>query len=212
MEHVVLTVSPAVARLAGGIVEIIFARSWKALALRGVVGILFGLVAFLRPGITLSALVLLFGAYCLIDGILAIVAGTRQRAREYAFLLAIEGLIGVSIGVVAFLWTGMTALVLIDLIAFWAIFTGLLEIAAAVRVRRALPGVFLLGLGGVASVVLGVMALLWPAAGALVIVALLGWYALFFGAALLLLALRLRRLSKSLEPFCHELDPQHRTA
>ena len=185
--------------------EIFFVRGWKPLALRGLVSVLFGFVAFLWPTITLTALVLLFGAYSLVDGVLALAAGTRQGARQHGWLLALEGLIGVGIGLAAFLYTGMTALVLVDLIGAWAILTGILEVFAAVRLRRELPGELLFGFAGCASIVLGAMMLVWPTAGAFVIVVLLGCYAFFFGTAILLLALRLRRLTSRIESFHGEL-------
>jgi len=97
--------------------EIVFVRSWKPLAFRGFFGVLFGLIAFLWPSVTLFGLVLLFGAYVLVDGFLAITAAVRQRARERAWALALEGFIGVGIGLAAFLWTGMTAVLFVDLIA-----------------------------------------------------------------------------------------------
>jgi uncharacterized membrane protein HdeD (DUF308 family) len=176
-------------------VEIFFARSWKALALRGLAGVLFGIAAFLWPSMTLGGLVLFFGGYALVDGFLALVAATRQPAREHAWKLVLEALIGIAIGLAAFFWTGMTALVLVDLIALWAIATGVLELALAVRLRREIAGELLLGLSGTASVLLGVLMLVWPRVSAFVIVVLLGAYALFFGATMILFALRLRRIT-----------------
>ena len=173
--------------------EIFFVRSWKPLALRGLVGLLFGVTAFLWPSITLTGLVLLFGGYALVDGVLAITAAPRQRAREHVWALVLEGLVGVGIGLAAFLWTGATALVLVRMIALWAILTGALEISLAIQLRREIPGEFLLGLAGGASLLLGVLMLLWPAASAFVIVILLGCYAIVFGASILALAFRLRR-------------------
>ena len=208
MERIVLSRASSVSVSEEDIVEIFIVRSWKPLALRGLAGVLFGLVAFLWPSITLAGLVLLFGAYALVDGLFTITAVTRQQAREHAWTLALEGLIGLGIGLAAFLWTGMTAVVLVNIVAFWAIFTGILEIALAVRLRREIPGEFLLGLAGGASVLLGVLMFLWPAASAFVIVVMLGCYALFFGASMLALAFRLRRLTSRLETF-HDVPRSH---
>jgi uncharacterized membrane protein HdeD (DUF308 family) len=172
-------------------VEIVVVRSWRALVPRGIIAILFGLVAFLWPSITLSALVLLFGAYALLDGVLALAAGTHRRA----WMLLLEGLLGVGIGLAAFFWTGFTTVVLVDLIALWAIATGLLELVAAVHLRREVPGELMLGMAGCASILLGVLMMAWPRLSAFVIVTLLGFYALFFGSTMLMLALRLRKLA-----------------
>jgi uncharacterized membrane protein HdeD (DUF308 family) len=173
-------------------VEIVVVRSWRSLVPRGVIAILFGIVAFLWPSITLSALVLLFGAYSLLDGVLALASGTHRRA----WMLLLEGLIGVGVGLAAFLWTGFTTIVLVNLIALWAIATGVLELVAAVHLRREVPGELLLGFAGSASIVLGLLMIAWPRLSAFVIVTLLGFYALFFGSTMLMLALRLRSLTR----------------
>ena len=192
--------------------EVFIVRSWKALALRGVAGVLFGVLAFMWPAITLVALVLVFGGYALVDGLLALAAATRQEAREHAWTLAVEGLLGVGVGLAAFLATGMTALFLANLIAFWAIFTGVLELILAVRLRRVIPGELLLAFSGAVSILLGFVILTRPGASAFVIVVLLGSYAFCFGAAMLILALRLRKLAHvpsgtmSIAPQGHSLE------
>ena len=191
--------------------EVFIARSWKVLALRGLAGVLFGVIALLWPSITLVALVLLFGGYAMVDGLLALAAATRLQAREHAGMLAIEGLLGLGAGLAAVLWTGMTALVLVTLIAFWAVLTGILELVLAVRLRREIPGELLLGFSGGVSILLGVLMLARPVASAFVIIVLLGSYALFFGASMLLLALRLRRGTSSFEG-SHHLRSSHHTA
>ena len=176
-------------------------RSWRPLALRGLVSVLFGMVALVWPSLTLAALVLLFGAFALIDGLLAIAAAAFLRVRQHGWKLLLEGLIGAAIGLAAFFWTGMTTLVLIDLIAFWAMVTGILEIVLAVRIREDVPGELLLAIGGVASVLLGMAMLAFPTASALVIVTMLGCYAIVFGAVMLGLAFRLRRFTARWDPF-----------
>jgi uncharacterized membrane protein HdeD (DUF308 family) len=184
-----------------------FAHHWESLALRGGVAIAFGLIAFLWPGMTLAALVLLFGAYTLLDGIAAIVIGTRQRARQHAWSVMLEGLAGMGLGLATFSWTRTAAELVVVLIALWAIATGLLELFAAMRLRRELPGQALLGVGGVASMLLGFAILLWPTAGAPTLVALLGSYTLVFGTAMLVQGLRLRRAVRRLEEDDSHLGP-----
>ncbi len=116
-------------------------RNWWALALRGVFGILFGLAAFLFPGITLGALILLFAIYAVLDGVFAIVAAIRAAEHHERWrALLLEGIAGIAAGVLAFVWPALTAVVLLYLIAGWSIITGALEIAAAVRLRRTIQG------------------------------------------------------------------------
>ena len=172
----------------------ILARNWWVLALRGLVAIVFGLLAFLWPGITLWALILLFGAYMLLDGVFAIVAGVRAAGNEARWwLLLVEGILGVLAGIVAFLWPGLTALALLYFIAAWAIVTGIFEIVGAIRLRREIEGEWALILGGALSVLFGVLLIAIPApAGILSLVWLIGAYAVAFGVLLLILAFRLR--------------------
>jgi uncharacterized membrane protein HdeD (DUF308 family) len=168
----------------------LLARYWWALALRGLFAVLFGLLAFLIPGITLLTLVLLFGAYVLLDGIFDILAAIRSPSHHWALVL--EGIVGIVAGILTFVWPGMTAMVLLYLIAFWAIFTGVLEIVAGIRLRRALANELLLILMGVVSLFFGFLILIFPGAGALAVVLWIGAYAFVFGIMLLVLAFRLR--------------------
>ena len=178
----------------------VLARNWWALALRGLLAVLFGVAAFVWPGITLGALVVLFGAYALVDGVFAIVAAIRAAGREMRWWpLVVEGLVGIGVGVLTFAWPGITALALLYLIAGWAIITGIFEIAAAVRLREVIEGEWLLGLGGVASVLFGVAIALFPGAGALALVWMIGAFAVFFGIVLIGLGLRLRGLRERRE-------------
>jgi uncharacterized membrane protein HdeD (DUF308 family) len=169
-------------------------RNWWALALRGVAAILFGVLAFAWPGITLFVLVLFFGAYMLVDGIFAIVAAVRAAGEEDRWwLLLIEGILGVLAGLVAFFWPGLTALALLYFIAAWAIVTGIMEIVAAVRLRQEIEGEWALGLSGLLSVIFGVLLVVLPApAGLLSLVWLIGAYAVATGVLLLILAFRVR--------------------
>lgn len=171
------------------------ASHWWAMALRGALAVLFGVVIFVWPGISLAVLVLLFGAYVLLDGIFAIVAG----GRTHTWPLLVVGLLGVAAGIITFLWPGITALVLLYIIAFAAIFRGIFEITAAIQWRRVLVNEWLLILGGLVSLIFGVLLLVFPGAGALAVVWLIGAYAVIFGIVLIILAFRLRGLPARLE-------------
>src|SRR6266446_3716047 len=169
-------------------------RNWWAFALRGALGIVVGLAAFLFPGITLGALVLLFSAYAVVDGVFAVVAGVRAAEHHERWgVLLLEGIAGIAAGVLAFVWPALTALVLLYLVAGWSIIRGALKIAAAIRLRRTIQGEWLLGLNGAFSVLFGVLLIAMPAIGLLTLVWLVGAYAVLFGALLLGLAFRLRR-------------------
>jgi uncharacterized membrane protein HdeD (DUF308 family) len=169
-------------------------RNWWAFALRGALGIVVGLAAFLFPGIALGALVLLFSAYAVVDGVFAVVAGVRAAEHHERWgALLLEGIAGIAVGVLAFVWPALTALVLLYLIAVWSIIRGALKIAAAIRLRRTIQGEWLLGLNGAFSVLFGILLIAMPAIGLLTLVWLVGAYAVIFGALLLVLAFRLRR-------------------
>jgi uncharacterized membrane protein HdeD (DUF308 family) len=171
----------------------LLARNWWALALRGVAAILFGAVAFLAPGFTLVWLVLLFGAYALLDGVLAIVAGIRAAERhERWWPFALEGLANLAVGVITFIMPAATAFVLVWFVAVWAILTGVLRISAAIRLRKEIRGEWLLIVNGALSVLLGLFIIVRPIAGLVSLVWFVGAYATVYGIILLALALRLR--------------------
>ena len=176
----------------------LLARNWWALAIRGIAAIVFAILAFALPGITLAVLVILFGAYAFVDGVFAIVSAVRaiEGHRPWGSFL-IEGIVGIVIGVITFFVPAVTLAFLIALIAIWAIVTGIFEIAAAMRLRRNVPGEWLLILAGTFSVIFGILIFFAPAAGALVIVWWLAAYALVFGILLLVLAFRLRSLHRT---------------
>ncbi len=168
-------------------------RNWWLVVLRGVLAILFGLSAFIWPGITLLTLVILFGVYAIFDGAVAIGTGlarTKSAPRWWTFL--VEGLLSVGAGVVALFQPGLATLVLIYIIATWAVFTGILEIVTAIRLRHELTNEWFLALGGVLSIGLGILLFLQPAAGSLAIVWMIAGYALLFGILLVILGIRLR--------------------
>jgi uncharacterized membrane protein HdeD (DUF308 family) len=173
------------------------AHNWPVVMLRGVAAVLFGVVAFLAPGISLAALVLVFGAYAFADGILAIVTAVRRRGADRWWVLLLEGLAGVAVGLLTIMWPGITALTLLYLIAAWALVTGVLEIAAAIRLRKVITGEWLLALTGVASVLFGLLLVIAPGAGALAVVLWIGAYALVFGCLLIALSFRLRRWTRA---------------
>ncbi len=170
-------------------------RNWWTLALRGLVAVVFGLMAWVWPDLTVHALVLLFGAYALVDGIFALISvltGGGRRGRWEWLLL--EGIGGVIIGLVTMVWPSLTALALLYLIAAWAVVTGVFEIAAAIELRRTIDNEWLLGIGGAASILLGVLLIAFPGTGALAVVWLIGAYAILFGLILIGLGWRLRNL------------------
>ncbi len=170
----------------------IAARNWWALALRGVVAIIFGLVAWVWPDLTIGALILVFAAYALVDGGFALVSAVRRGGRGRWLPPLIEGIVGIGAGIIAIVWPGLTALALLYVIAAWAIVTGVIEIVAAIELRREIENELLLGLAGLASVVFGVLLILFPGEGALALVWVIAAYAILFGALLIGLALRVR--------------------
>jgi uncharacterized membrane protein HdeD (DUF308 family) len=168
-------------------------QSWWMLGIRGLLAILFGVAALVWPGLTLLALVLLFGVYALVDGIMAVIVSFRER-KVFAqwWVVLLEGLAGIVIGILTFIWPGITALVLLYLIAAWAIVTGIFEIVAAFSGR--LPGgvEWMLGLAGVLSVLLGMILAALPRAGLLSLVWLIGIYAIVFGILFIIRAFQFR--------------------
>src|SRR4051794_28500521 len=167
-------------------------ENWWVIALRGLFGVLFGIIAVLLPGVTLATLVLLFAAYMVADGICAIIAGVkaaRQHGRWGALIL--EGVADLLAGAIAFFWPLITILAFIYLAGAWAVVSGALLVWAAFRLHLG-HGRWLMVLGGAVSIVWGVLLFIWPIAGALVMTLWLAGYALVFGIALLVLAFRLR--------------------
>ncbi len=181
----------------------VLTRNWWALALRGVFAILLGLAAFVLPGVTLAVFVALFGAYAIVDGVLAIIAGVRAAERhERWWSPVLKGLAGIVAGVLAFVWPALTTLALLYLIAAWAIVTGVLEIVAAIHLHRA-HGEWLLVLNGILSVLFGLFVIVWPGAGVLTLLWMIGVYAIVFGVVLLVLAFRLRNLQGARQSALH---------
>lgn len=184
-------------------------RHWWVLAVRGAFAILFGIVALVWPGITVFALVLLFGAYALADGVVAVTQAVRGTTGGPRGLLALSGIAGIALGVAALVWPGITAFILLMLIAAWAVATGLLEIIVAVALHRELRGEWLYVLTGAISLIFGILLFTWPVSGAIAVVWLIGLLALLSGAAMLGVAFRLRRLGRTMER-PHGMRPAHR--
>jgi uncharacterized membrane protein HdeD (DUF308 family) len=169
------------------------AKNWGWIVVRGVTSVLFGLLAIATPGLTLAALIVMWGAYAIADGVFAIVAGwqIRDRGRPLWSMLA-AGLLGIGAGVLAFRWPGLTALALLMVIAGWALGAGVFQIVAAIRLRKVIEGEWALGLSGVVSVAFGALALIDPGAGALGVLWMIGCYAIVFGVLGIVLGLRVK--------------------
>ncbi|SCX26955.1 Uncharacterized membrane protein HdeD, DUF308 family [Nitrosomonas eutropha] len=175
----------------------IFSRSWWILLLRGIIAILFGILLWFQPEISLVAMLLLFGTFALMDGILGIwTAVIGRKIHEHWWVLLLWGFIGVGVGVLTFVVPGVTALALLFYIAIWAVATGTLQIVAAIRLRKEMTGEWLLILGGLASLVFGILLMAQPAVGALALLWLIGAYAIIFGILLVSLAFKTRTFSK----------------
>ena len=177
------------------------ARWWWTFILRGVLAIAFGVLAFFAPGLGIAVLVGFFAAWAIIDGVTSLVAGIRSRGRDKSWWLEVlEGVAGIAAGVFALLFPTLAAEILVLIIGAWAIVTGVLEIVMAIRLREKIEGEVWLGLAGVASILFGVVLFLFPAAGALSLVWLIGAFALVFGAFLVALGFRLRRIHQRAKP------------
>ena len=173
------------------------ARNWWVVALRGLFAVIFGVLAIVWPGLTLLVLITLFGAYALVDGIFAVIAGIASYGRnERWWAVLLEGIAGIILGVLTFLWPGTTALVLVYFIAAWALITGVFEIAAAIRLRKEIEGEWMMVLSGILSIIFGAFLIVAPGAGALGLTLVIGVYAIVWGILLIILAFRLRKLPR----------------
>jgi uncharacterized membrane protein HdeD (DUF308 family) len=166
---------------------------WWTLVIRGLAAITFGVLAFAAPRTSLLALLYLFGAYAIVDGVFAVAFATwRGRAGLRWGWWLFEGLASIGAGVLTFVWPGMSGMVLLSVIAVWALLTGVAEIAVAVRLRKVIRGEWLLAASGVLSIAGGVLLLLFPRSGALAVMWVIGTYALVFGILLTTLGVRMR--------------------
>jgi uncharacterized membrane protein HdeD (DUF308 family) len=166
------------------------ARNWWLIALRGVLGMIFGVIALVMPVATILALVLLFSAYMVVDGAIAIYAAIRAARKQegWGFLL-FQGIASLAAAAIAFMWPGLTVVAFVLLIAAWSIVSGCLMLAAAMRTEQAR---WWLVLGGAAALLYGFLMIVAPLSGAVVLTWWLGAFALVFGAALIILSLKLR--------------------
>ena len=170
----------------------LLAENWWAIALRGALAIVFGVIALAVPVAAMLSLVIIFSAYLFVDGIFGIVSAVRAaRSHERWGLLVLEGIVNMAAGVVALIWPGITVLVFVLLVAAWAVVTGALMLAAAFRLHVDHGRVWL-AIGGIASVIFGVLLIIAPIIGALVLTWWLGAYVIVFGVSLLILASKLR--------------------
>lgn len=172
-----------------------FAKNWWVLLVRGLIAVLFGIMAFARPGQTLVALVLLYGIYALVDGMTTLSVG----ASTHSGWLVFSGVLGILVGIGTFFYPGITALALFYLVAAWAVVRGIFEIIAAIELRKVITGEWALILSGIFSIIFGVVLVAYPVSGVLTLVWLIGGYALLFGVMMIVLAFRLRSLPKELE-------------
>jgi len=176
------------------------ANHWWLYVLRGLVAIAFGIVAIVKPGQALLALVLVFGAFALVSGVLALVA-SFSSAPYYNqwWLLLLDGLAGIVVGLIAIFEPGITKLALLILIAIWAIVTGILEIVVAIHFRQVLTGEWVMILGGVLSIALGVLLFIFPGAGEISLIWVIGIYAIAFGISEIVFGFQLNNLWHKVE-------------
>lgn len=173
------------------------ARWWWTFVVRGLLAIAFGVLAFFAPGLGIAVLVGLFAAWALIDGVTSLVTGIGGRNRDKSWWLEVlEGVVSIIAGIIALVFPVLAAEVLVIIIAAWAIVTGIFEIIAAIRLREQIRGEFWLGLAGLASILFGVILLVFPGVGALSLVWLIGSFALVFGVFLVILGWRLRGINE----------------
>lgn len=180
---------------AGRVMLRALARNWWLLLLRGLFAILFGVLTLGWPGVTLVTIVFFYGAYALVDGVLAVAAAITGGAPAPRWWLAVVGLLGIGAGILTFQWPGMTALVLLSLIAAWAIMSGLLHIIGAIRLRKEIDNEWLLILGGLVSLIFGLLLVARPGEGALALLTVIGVYAVVNGILLVSFAMRVRKFA-----------------
>jgi uncharacterized membrane protein HdeD (DUF308 family) len=171
----------------------LLAQNWWAFAIRGVLGVIFGLIAIFQPGVTMLSLVLVFSAYAFVDGAFAIIASARAARRHERWgSLVLEGIVNIIAAAVAFLWPAITVVGFVFLVGTWAILSGGLMLSAAMRLDGD-HGRWWLVLGGLASVIYGALLIFAPLVGALVLTWWLGAYAIVFGFALMAVAIKLHQ-------------------
>jgi uncharacterized membrane protein HdeD (DUF308 family) len=169
----------------------LLARHWWAVGLRGILAIIFGLICLLTPGIAVGAFVIVFAAYMFVDGVFAVISGIRAaRSGEQWGLLILEGIVDLAAGILAVVWPAITLVALVWIVAIWAIVSGALMLAAAFSLNIDY-GRWWLALGGIASLIFGILLIIEPFIGAVVLTLWIGAYALVFGVFLLVLSFQL---------------------
>jgi uncharacterized membrane protein HdeD (DUF308 family) len=182
-------------------------RNWWTFLVRGILAIIFGTLALAWPNATLLALMWLFGAFALADGILAMATGIDECGHyKDWWVVLLEGLVGVVIGLITFLWPAITGLILLYLIATWALVTGIIEVMGAIKLRGVINDEWWLAISGVLSFVLGILLVIFPGAGALALVWLIGLFAIAFGTALVVFAFTLHGLYREVRHEAHRLE------
>ena len=172
----------------------IFTRNWWIFLLRGMLAVLFGILALIWPEITLITLVILFGVFVLMEGLLNLIIGiASSEANRRWWVTLIEGVLGIAIAILTFIWPDLTAVVLLYFIAAWALITGVLEIIAAIRVRRMIENEWLMILNGVVSIIFALLLFIFPGESAISLVWLIGLFAILAGFLLIILSFRLRK-------------------
>jgi uncharacterized membrane protein HdeD (DUF308 family) len=184
--------SPASAPIDAPILPVL-AKYWWLVLLRGIAAIIFGILAFIWPGITLLTLILFYGAFALVDGVLALANAIMGGNVGSRWWLALVGIAGIAAGLVTFLMPGVTALVLLIFIACWAIVLGVFQIIGAIRLRKEIDNEWMIGLSGALSVLFGIVLLIAPGAGALGLIWVIASYAIVFGILLVMAALKLKQ-------------------
>ncbi len=189
--------APLDASVSGPLMLSSLSRNWWLVLLRGIAAIVFGVLAFVLPGLTLLTLVILYGVYALFDGVVALMAAFWADGRAgktgSRWWLAVVGVLGILAGLFTFFWPGITTLVLLFFIGAWSLLNGVFTIVGAIRLRKEIDNEWWLVASGVLSVLFGLGVLIVPGAGALAIVWMIGTYAILFGALLVGFALKLKK-------------------
>ena len=171
-------------------------KNWWIFVLRGVLAVLFGVFTFINPAVSLASLILVYGAYALIDGVTAAIGAftNRRQGSGFPWSVLLIGLIGIATGVVTFMYPGLTALVLLYFIAAWFIVRGFFEIVLAIQLRKEIEGEFWLGLAGLLSILFGFLLFARPGIGALAVLWMIGIFAILMGIMFILLGFKLKGL------------------
>jgi uncharacterized membrane protein HdeD (DUF308 family) len=190
--------------------RLLLAKNWWSLALRGAAAILFGILTFLWPHITLTVLVFLFAGYALVNGVLSLAGAVRAaEARDRWGPLVVEGIIGILAAGITLFWPAITALALVFLVAAWAVITGVLEVAAAIRLRQHIRGEWLWALAGACSIIFGILLAARPIVGALIMALWIGAYLIVFGVTMVALGFRLRNWTRGGHDWTTRPVPAH---